>query len=126
MCHFFGEIIEIYDTYIELKVRNGHKVKTKNKVAHIGAPIFYEYSIGKIISEEDVQNKFLLARDIDPIDHSKIKTLGARGVISTKKNPELEVIQVLVEEDKDWENLSNKKFPFIISGPEENTIIFYE
>ena len=126
LCHFFGEISQIHDTHIEVKVKNTHKAKIKETSSEFGAPIFYNYAPNSLLNEDDIEGKFLVSEDINPIDQAKIKTLGEIGIIGLNNPVKINLHQISLVEKKDWDHVVTKKFPFVITDVDKNTIIFYE
>lgn len=126
LCHFYGEIAQIHDTHIEVKVKNTHKAKIKEESFEFGAPIFYSYAPNTLLNEDDIEGKFLVSEEINPVDHAKIITLGARGIIGMNKSIKMDLHQISLVDKKDWEHVVTKKFPFVITDVDKNTIIFYE
>lgn len=125
-CYFQGEVHDVFDTYLDLKVAHSHKVKVKEALKATGAPLYYDFKEKNNIVEDDVLGKFVVADEISPIDQSKLKTLGAKGVVSHKKFDNLSLLQTILETPQELEHVLSKKYKFIISSPEQNTVIFYE
>jgi len=125
-CFFTGEVEAIYDGYLDLKVKNAHKVETQDPVEYIGAEVFYSPQEGALYVEEDINGKCIVTSELNPMDHSKIEALGARGVISVRKFPSMTLTQIILHKPEDFEIILSKRYPFVIVGPEENTLYFYE
>lgn len=125
-CFFTGEVDAIYDGYLDLKVKSAHKIETKEPVEYVGAEIFYSPAEGALFVEDDINGKCIVTSELNPMDHSKIEALGARGIISVRKFPSLALTQIIVHKPDDFETILSKRYPFVIVGPEENTLYFYE
>lgn len=125
-CFFSGEIDAIYDGYLDLKVHHAHKVETAEPIEYIGSEIYYSPSGDTVFVEEDINGKCIVTTELKPMDHSKIEALGARGLIVMEKIPSISLTQIILPKTSDFETIQTKKFPFVIVGPEENTLYFYE
>lgn len=125
-CFFTGEVEAIYDGYLDLKVKNAHKAETADPIEYIGAELFYNPDGSGILVEEDIDGKCIVTAELNPMDHSKIEALGARGIISVRKIPSLSLTQIILPKPEDFEIILSKRYPFVIVGPEENTLYFYE
>ncbi len=126
-CFFTGEVEAIYDGYLDLKVKNAHKAETAEPIDYIGAELFYNSNDGSsMIVEDDINGKCIVTEDLNPMDHSKIEALGALGIISVRKIPSMALTQIILHKPEDFETILSKRYPFVIVGPEENTLYFYE
>ena len=125
-CFFTGEVEAIYDGYLDLKVKNAHKVETSEPIDYIGAEVFYNSEGNGGIVEDDINGKCIVTKELNSMDHSKIEALGARGIISVRKFPSISLTQIILDNPEDFETILSKRYPFIIVGPEENTLYFYE
>lgn len=125
-CFFTGEIDAIYDGYLDLKVKNAHKFETADPVEYIGAEVFYTTPESGMFVEEDINGKCIVTNELNPMDHSKIEALGARGIISVRKIPSFSLTQIILHKPDDFDTILSKRYPFVIVGPEENTLYFYE
>ncbi|MBP9691440.1 hypothetical protein KBD81_05165 [Candidatus Woesebacteria bacterium] len=126
-CYFQGEVAEINDGYIELKVQNAHKAQTQDPVEFMGAEMYYASPDGIPFSEDDINGKGVFALSFNSMDHTKVEALGAQALILEKKlEAGTSITQIVLQTREDVEIVHKNKYPFFIVGPEPNTLYFYE
>jgi len=126
-CFFSGEIEGVYDGYLDLKVHHAHKVDLSHPVSYFGSRIYYAPDSGTSFQEEDIEGKCILIQDLNPMHSTKIEALGGQGLISKKKIAlKSSLVQIIPQQEADFDMLLKKRFPFLIAGPEDCTLYFYE
>lgn len=127
MCHFSGEITGIYDGYLEIQTKHAKKGTVREALHVLGAMIFYAESPNHPFSEEEIKDKIICARDIDRIHHTKLEALGAKGLIlSEPVASHSSIPQIILEDAALFDELLTKKYPFILTSPEDRVVYFYE
>lgn len=122
--YFKGEIQDIKDNIIHLKVgkANEFDIKTCNK--NFGGKTTYSKN-GKILLSSEIQNKILIAENLTDYDISKAEALGIKGIVNADDlslNNEIFCAQIL---EKDIEKIFDLKLPFCFIDKERSKIVFY-
>ena len=126
-CHFTGTIDGVYDGYLELDVEDARKVKVNSVVSDLGGIIFYHLTSDGKLTEDEVNGACIFVNDMDPIETTKLETLGAKAIILNKEIvPLSKITKIIIESEEDFKNLESKKYPYLIVSHEPNTVIFYK
>lgn len=127
-CFFKGEVITMSDTHLELKVKKYKEFDIKPVKQYFGAEVFYiTPGSTAIITEDDVDNKFICAEEIKPFEQAKLEALGAVGLISPPKgiqSPAL--LDVVLQQQADFITAMELQYPYCLIGEAQNTVFFYE
>lgn len=127
LCFFQGHIEAIADNYIELKVKKYKEFDIVPLNHYFGAKVFYLSEQTNIITEEDVDNTFICASSVKPIEQAKLEALGAVGLISPPngiQSPAL--LDVVLQQQTDFDNVFQLQYPYCLIGEKQDTIFFYE
>lgn len=126
LCYFKGEVDGIYDGYFELKVDKAHATQIVDSLPTIGAPVFYLSSSLNDLTEDDISSAIIFTSTMEPIQSTRMKTLGAAGVILKSIHPDVtDLIQIVLTKDNDYSHVQKEKFPYMIVGHEPQTVYFY-
>ncbi len=121
-----GEVDSIGDGYIELKVNKAKKIDIEESTHYLGGPIYYIADIEKPLTEDDIYEKIIVGHNVNPLDHAKIETLGAKGFVSSTKVPLGAIKQITIMNTEDLEELMKEQYPYFITGVDKRTVYFYE
>lgn len=125
-CFFIGEIVEVYDGYLELLVEDVHAVKLQEATPYFGASMYYLNPSGKY-SDADLEGACVFAPEFDPMDTVKMETLGAQGLITKTKIPtETMIHKIVLQDEEDFDHIQKKEYPYVLIGHEPMTILFYK
>lgn len=125
-CFFNGEIDGIYDGFLELQIEDAHTTKLRKETPYFGASIYYLNATGKY-SDEDLENACVFTSDINSLEIVKMETLGAQGIITKSKFlSDTNMHQVLLDDEKDFDQIQKKEYPYMLIGHEPMTVIFYK
>lgn len=122
---FQGEVETIGDGYLELKVDKAQKLDTHEHSHYLGGEVYYIADIEKPLTEDEILEKIIVGEGINPLDHTKIETLGAKGFISHEKAPVQGVKQITLVNPEDLAHVMKERYPFVITGVDNKTIYFY-
>ena len=130
-CFFKGEVVSIADNRLELKVKKYKEFDIFPIKQYFGAEVFYiQPTSAPIITEEDVENKFICAEEIKGFEQVKLEALGAVGMISPphdslppQKN---DLIPVILKQKTDFSTILDLQYTFCRISETQNTIYFYE
>lgn len=125
-CFFIGEVDGIYDGYLELKVEDVHTTKLQEEAPYFGALIYYlDPSI--TYSDEDLEGVCVFAPEFNELDSIKMEALGAQGLITrTKFSSNGLLHQIILQDEKDFDHIKKKGYPYVLIGHEPMTVIFYK
>jgi len=125
-CFFLGEVDGIYDGYLELKVEDVHTTKLQEKAPYFGAAIYYlDPSIS--YSDDDLEGVCVFAPEFNELDSVKMEALGAQGLITrTKFSSNGLLHQIILQDEKDFDYIKKKGYPYVLIGHEPMTVIFYK
>lgn len=124
-CFFKGTVVNVSPDVLELKVETGTEYPIFPVETYTGGLVTYHR--GNVLTEEDIENKFIFSEEIIPYDQIKLETLGARGFITInelKKPTELPTIKM--KQVDHFEELFKARFPYCILGPDHTTMYFYK
>ena len=126
-CYFTGEVVGIHDDHIEINAKKVQKVNIQETANDfLGTSIFYLPESGHF-SEDDIENKYICASEINPLDHIKVEALGAKGYITdSKKNLSGNFKQIVLDTPEDLEHIKQHKYPYCIIGLNDTSLFFYE
>lgn len=124
-CFFKGEIDSIGDGFIELKVDKAHKLDTQEHRDYFGAPVFYILDVEKPLTEDQIIERIIVGEQINPLDHAKIETLGAKGFITHNTAPIKGVKQIIVSNKEDLDHVMKEQYPFFVTGVDNRSVYFY-
>ncbi len=124
-CFFQGEIDTVGDGYIELKVDKAHKLDTQEQREYFGAPVFYIIDVEKPLTEDQIIERIIVGEQINPLDHAKIETLGAKGFITHNTLPIKGLKQIIVSNKEDLDHVMKEQYPFFVTGVDNRSIYFY-
>lgn len=120
-----GEIESVGDGYIELKVNRAKKIDVEESTHYMGGPTFYIADVEKPLTEDDIFEKVIVGHNVNPLDHAKIETLGAKGFVSNTKVPLGGIKQITIMNAEDLEDLMKEQYPYFITGVDKRTVYFY-
>jgi len=127
MCFFNGEVDTVMEDYIEVKVKRSHKFDTNETKNYLGGAVYYINEINKPLTEDNISHKCIFGVSINPLDQTKIETLGARAFIThTKNSQNISLEQIILQNSDDFEQIQKEKYPFCIMGVDKKSIYFYE
>ncbi len=126
MCFFKGQVDAIMDDHIEVKVKQSHKFDTRETAHYIGGPVYYINEINTPLTEENIAQKCIFGVSINPMDQSKIETLGARAFITHNNSQNINLRQIILQNGDDFEHIQKERYPFCIMGVDKKSIYFYE
>ncbi|NTU73373.1 hypothetical protein HGB07_04360 [Candidatus Roizmanbacteria bacterium] len=125
-CHFKGEIHEIKDEKVSLKVKNKKGYKLKETPDDHGGNVLY-FDPQMAVTEEMVRDKIIVAKSLTGYDQVKLETLGALGIITLEAlQEETELATTLIQEVNDFEQIIAQQLPYCIVNKKDSTIFFYE
>lgn len=126
-CFFTGEVETIGDDYLELKVTKAHKFDTTETPHYVGAPVFYISGAENTVTEDNVADRCICAVEINPLDHAKIETFGAKAFITSATTPKISNLDhIVLQNHEDFENVLKEQYPFCIMGVDSKSIYFYK
>lgn len=130
-CFFKGEVVQIAENRIELKVKKYKEFDIFPIKQYFGAEVFYiQPGTTPIITEEDVENKFICAEEIKPFEQVKLEALGAVGMITPTddipSSQKRDLITVMLRQVADFHNARELQYPYCLIGDAQNTIFLYE
>jgi len=125
-CYFTGKVDELCDGYLELLVEEVHTAKLQKDTPYFGASLFYLDPSGKY-SDEDLEGSCVFASQFNPLDSVKMEALGAQGLITNASIPgETNICHIVLDDEKDFEHIKKKRYPYMLIGHEPLTIFFYK
>lgn len=126
-CFFTGEIETIGDDYLELKVDKAHKFEVTETPHYLGAPVFYIGDSKNAITEDNIADRCICAVEIDPLDHVKIETFGAKAFITSATTPKINNLNhIVLSNHEDFDHVLKEQYPFCIMGVDSKSIYFYK
>lgn len=127
-CFFKGEVITIGDAHLELKVKKYKEFDIKPIKQYFGAETFYiPQNTIPIITEDDVDNRFICAYEVKPFEQAKLEALGAVGLISPPGAPHSPaLLDIVIQQAADFNTIMELQHPYCLIGEAQNTIYFYE
>jgi len=126
---FSGEVFQIKEEVIEIKVKKGKAYPVKESNADFGGEVSYFFDNKKFFSlfSQNINNKFVLVEKMDPIFQAKNEALGASGFISLNKLPEkTDLYFALIKNIDDFKNICYLKYPYCLNIKKKGIIYFYE
>ncbi|HRN70356.1 MAG TPA: hypothetical protein PLS49_04160 [Candidatus Woesebacteria bacterium] len=126
MCFFQGEVDSMGDGYIELKVDVAHKLNTQEHKTYFGAPVFYIVDVEKPLTEDQITERIIVGETINPLEHAKIETLGAKGFITLATIPMKGLNQIVISNKEDLEHVLKEQYPFFVTGVDNRSVYFYK
>lgn len=127
LCFFAGEIETIGDDYLELKVDKAHKFDTAETSHYLGAPVFYIKGSENTVTEDNVADSCICAVEINPLDHAKIETFGAKAFITSTTTPKISNLShIVLPNHEDFDHVLKEQYPFCIMGVDSKSIYFYK
>ena len=125
-CFFTGEIEDIDNQKINLKVQHTHPIALASKARHNGGLLYYLNATTSDFTEADIINNYIVTEMIDTMQMAKLETLGAQGVILPKKQHGMEQLNHLIlQNEEDYKHIVTHNYPYCLVTPEQDTIIFY-
>lgn len=124
-CFFQGEIDSIGDGFLELKVDKAQKLDTLEHSHYLGGEVYYIADVEKPLTEDEILEKIIVGEALNPLDHTKIETLGAKGFISHEKVTLPGIRQIILARPDDLTHVMKEQYPFVITGVDNKTIYFY-
>jgi hypothetical protein len=127
-CFFKGEVSEITEDVISLKVKEGKEFPVENVSHFFGGPTFYyhEETIMKA-SEDTIMNRIITASEIPSYDQVKMEALGARAFITLhglKDKTNLPIARISTIND--FEKILKHNYPYCLIGSDNSSIIYYK
>jgi len=127
MCFFSGQVDTVMEDHIEVKVKRSSKFDTLETKNYLGGAVYYINDINKPLTEENISQKCIFGISINPLDQTKIETLGARAFITHTNNLQnISLKQIILQNGDDFEHIQKEKYPFCIMGVDKKSIYFYE
>ena len=125
-CFFRGTVGEVSPPDIlELRVNQANEYPIFPIKEYIGGAV--SYYTGVHLSEDEIENRLIIAEEIVPYDQIKYETLGARGFITLhelKKKTDIPAIKM--KQIDHFEEIIHNRFPYGILGNDHTTMFFYE
>lgn len=125
-CFFRGTVTAVNPPeLLELQVNHGAEYPIFPIKDYLGGQM--SYYTGVHLSEEDIENRFIIAEEIIPYDQIKYETLGAKGFITLRElQKSSELPSIKMKQIDHFEEIIKKRFPYCIVGQDNATMFFYE
>jgi len=127
---FKGEVVELGKGEVKLKVNN-HKEFPIREIINLeegksGGEVYY-LSEKKDVTEEEIDNRVIVAKKITAYDQAKFEALGAVGFLVQDDLPDKTDHPVAkVKGVDDLKKIQTLKLPYCIIDKRESKIIFYQ
>jgi hypothetical protein len=126
-CFFKGEVSGLVDGALELKVKHYKEFDINPVKEYFGAEVFYLIGNNGSLTEEDIENKCIVAEEIKPYEQIKLEAFDAKGVITVPgSNIQTDLMKIELRQPADFEAVKQLQYPCCIVGPSRNTIVIYE
>lgn len=125
--YFKGEVTEIKNREIHLKVENAKTFSLKKLSGEFGGEVFYLNSdkVPEIISA-NLEKKYVVTSLVTSYLESKVEALGIAGYITLHKLPEgTSLPYAQLKEIEDEKTIMKEKFPYCVTDTKSSTITFY-
>jgi len=126
-CFFTGEIDAIHGDHLELKVKRAQKIDLNQTPHYLGGEVFYVIDLEKPFTEERIMDKCICGPDINPLEHAKLTTLGAKALITNSHlNVQSDIHHLTLQNHDDLDVVMKESYPFCITSIDGQSIFFYE
>ena len=129
-CFFKGEVTNIAEGRIELKVKKYKEFDIHPIKQYFGAKTFYiQPNTTPIITEEDVEDRMIIAQGIKPFEQVKLEALGAVAIAHSPEEAtptHAALLNVTLRQQADFLTALELQHPHCLIGENQNTIFFYE
>lgn len=127
-CYFKGEVEEIDGNVVIVSVGKGKQYPLHEKTPYFGGRVLiHQADIATHITEEEVENRVVVAEKIPSYDQMKMEALGAVGLVLLQQPDDSASVPVAILKDiADYEEIKKNKFTCCNIGPDHTTIYFYD
>ncbi len=124
---FKGEIENVNEKTLRIKIINGKAYPLKNKTAldYFGGKIFYMKN--QNFTASDVNDKIVFTKKLTPIEQIKAEALGVKGFISLNEKAEESETPIFIIKNLDnFDEIEKEKKTTCIILKNESKIVFYD
>lgn len=127
--YFQGEVEEIDNGEIKLKVERFKEFEIKESDSGFGGACFYLHDPSKVgsLTEEGIDEKIVIVDSLNTYALAKLDALGALGFVTVQKLPEkIKHPSARIKNKEDLKKIFDFNFPYCLVDQKNNKIYFYK
>lgn len=127
-CYFKGEIHEIADKSVTIKVSKGIEVALKKTETNFGGAVFYFKSPETVdkVSAEEINDKIVIAEELGDFHQTKIEAMGSRGFVTlVNLNDKPSVPHAMIKQIEDMKKIFEHEYLYCLIDSGYSKIYFY-
>lgn len=122
-----GEVIEMKDKKISIKVKEGKEYYLKKTETDFGGKALYFKDPSMNLSDHEVSNKILISESLSSYNQSKMEALGIKGYVSLMKLPEqTDLPSSQLKTIEELKEIMKHTYPYCYIDSKSCKIIFYK
>lgn len=125
--YVMGEVVEIKDKKISIKVKEGKEYDLKKTEKDFGGKVLYFKDPSMNLLDTEVSSKILITESISSYNQSKIETLGIAGYVTLMKLPEeTNLPNCQLKTIEELKEIMKHIYPYCYIDSKSCKIIFYK
>lgn len=125
--YVMGEVVEIKDKKISIKIKEGKEYDVKKTSADFGGKVFYFKNPAENLSGSEIGGKILATESISSYNQSKMEALGIMGYVTLMKLPEeTDVPFCQIKTIEELKEIMKLTYPYCYIDSKSSKILFYK